>query len=232
MFKKVLYKIVHIVYSALSRLVLAIQNILSVTHNYQPDPFSGIKKHGARDSFDRYEAILKNTDFHSGSLIDLGCNRGFFVLKYASEDIFSVGVDHDWFEILYAKGLAENNNINKSIFMNEEINMNFIKNMPIFDMIICTSIFHHWVRIYSKETAFDMMRMIALKTNKYLIFETGQYDEIETSWYQNLEFMGSDSKRWVEDFLLDIGFDKVKDVGVFETNLSNVKRNMFIATKE
>ena len=161
----------------------------------------------------------------------MGCNKGIFVLKTAVEGSFSVGVDHDWFEIIWAEATAKKNKINNAIFMNSEINLAFVEKLPNFDMIVCTSIFHHWVRIYGKEEAFKMMRIIASKTNKYLVFETGQHNETTTRWYDKLDFMGEDSEKWIINYLSDIGFSEVKVAGQFSTLLSDVKRSLFVAKK-
>jgi SAM-dependent methyltransferase len=222
--------VVSVLYKAMINFIFALQNILSVTHNYQPNPFSK-KNRAGRDTYDRYNAILSNINETPKSVIDLGCNRGFFVLKTAAEGSISIGVDHDWFEIIYARALAEKNNTSNALFMNAEINSSFIDKLPSFDMVVCTSIFHHWVRIYGKEEAFDMMRLIALKTNKYLVFETGQYNEISTSWYKELSFMGDNYEEWIVNFLSKTGFKEVKPIGQFSTHLSDVKRTLFIASK-
>jgi len=230
MIRKISYKVVSVLYKAMINFIFALQNILSVTHNYQPNPFSK-KNRAGRDTYDRYNAILSNINETPKSVIDLGCNRGFFVLKTAAEGSISIGVDHDWFEIIYARALAEKNNTSNALFMNAEINSSFIDKLPSFDMVVCTSIFHHWVRIYGKEEAFDMMRLIALKTNKYLVFETGQYNEISTSWYKELGFMGDNYEEWIVNFLSKTGFKEVKPIGQFSTHLSDVKRTLFIASK-
>jgi hypothetical protein len=75
------------------------------------------------------------------------------------------------------------------------------------------------------------MRLIALKTNKYLVFETGQYNEISTSWYKELSFMGDNYEEWIVNFLSKTGFKEVKPIGQFSTHLSDVKRTLFIASK-
>jgi len=230
MIRKIAYKIVSVMYKMAIRLVFFVQKNLRVTHNYQPNPFTMNNKL-CRDTNDRYDAMLSNIEDYPKSLIDLGCNQGFFVLKSAAEGSFSVGVDHDWFEIIWAKAISEKHNTKQALFMNAEINTEFVSSMPSFDMVVCTSIFHHWVRIYGKDEAFKMMKLIASKTNKYLVFETGQHDEVATRWYKELDFMGDDYEKWAVDFLHEIGFKKVKIAGKFSTRLSEVKRTLFIALK-
>jgi SAM-dependent methyltransferase len=221
-------------YKSMINIVFFVQKSLNVTHNHQSDYQQGsilVKNSVGRDTNDRYNAILSNIDEYPKSLIDLGCNKGVFVLKAAAKNSFAVGVDHDWFEIIWAEAYANKNNISSAIFMNAEINLSFVNKLPNFDMIICTSIFHHWVRIYGRSEAFNMMRVIASKTNTYLVFETGQNNETSTRWHDKLDFMGDDYEKWIVDFLLEIGFNEVKAAGQFSTLLSDVKRTLFVAKK-
>ena len=230
MIRKISYKVVSVLYKAMINFIFALQNILSVTHNYQPNPFSK-KNRAGRDTYDRYNAILSNINETPKSVIDLGCNRGFFVLKTAAEGSISIGVDHDWFEIIYARALAEKNNTSNALFMNAEINSSFIDKLPSFDMVVCTSIFHHWVRIYGKESAFRMMQGVADRASKYLVFETGQNNETETRFYKYLDFMGESYEDWVVKFLLGLGLKEVNKIGMYSTSLSDIKRTLFLAVK-
>jgi hypothetical protein len=229
--KKIAYKIVSIVNTASVKFILFLQNALNVTHNYQPNPFVKNSKKNSRDSFDRYNAIFDNISNKPTTLLDLGCNRGFFVLNASAHNIFALGIDHDRFEILYARSVAEIYRKNTALFMHNEINEKLIGNLPQFEMVVCTSIFHHWVRIYGEKCAFNMMQGIADKTTKYLVFETGQNNETETRFYKYLDFMGNSYETWVTSFLLGLGFSKVKKIGMYDTTLSNVKRTLFLAMK-
>ncbi len=232
MLKKIKNKIIYIIQKYSNLIILFLQNKLNVTHNYQPNPFSK-SQNDKNDTISRYKNILSNISHDMPkSVLDLGCNRGFFPLKMSSDnDCFSVGVDHDWFELLYAKALAEKYKIGNAVFINKEINIEFLDTLPVFDMTVCTSIFHHWVKNYGKEDAFKMMQIIADSTSKYLVFETGQFDEKETRWYKKLDFMGDDCENWISDFLLSLGFKTVIPTGEYKKNLSSGMRTMFIAIK-
>jgi SAM-dependent methyltransferase len=231
LYRKVAYKFVSIVHRVSVKCIFFLQNKLNVTHNYQPNPFDVSGKKKNRDSFDRYDAIFKNVPSLPTTLLDLGCNRGFFVLLASKQGIFSIGVDHDRFEILYARSVAEIYGANKALFMHDEINAELINKLPQFEMVVCTSIFHHWVRIYGKEGAFNMMQGIADKTSKYLVFETGQNNETETRFYKYLDFMGESYEDWVVNFLTELGFKEIKKIGMHKTTLSSVERTLFLANK-
>jgi cyclopropane fatty-acyl-phospholipid synthase-like methyltransferase len=229
--RKIAYKIVSLSHAVSVRFVHFLQKTLNVTHNYQPNPFDTRSKRKSRNSLDRYDAIFNNLPTPPKTLLDLGCNRGFFVLNAAANGIFSLGVDHDRFEIIYAKSSAEIYSVNNALFIHDEINKILIDGLPSFEMVVCASIFHHWVRIYGKESAFSMMQSIANKTDKYLVFETGQNNETQTRFYKYLEFMGESYEDWVEEFLLGLGFQEVKRIGMYSTKLSDVERTLFLAIK-
>ena len=231
MLRKIAYKIISVLHITSVKFVFYLQNTLNVTHNYQPNPFGRYIKKKNRNSFDRYDAIFKDLSEPPKALLDLGCNRGFFVLRAAKQGVISLGVDHDRFEILYARSIAEIHDVNKALFMYDEIDEDLISNLPQFEMVVCTSIFHHWVRIYGKESAFRMMQGVADRASKYLVFETGQNNETETRFYKYLEFMGESYEDWVVSFLLGLGFGEVKKIGMYSTTLSDVKRTLFLAIK-
>jgi hypothetical protein len=233
MLKKVKYKIISVLHIFSVKFVFFLQNALKVTHDYQPNPFVFSKRNDKknRNSFDRYEAIFKNLPNTPTTLIDYGCSRGFFVLQAAKDGLFSIGIDHDRFEILYARSVSEIYGVNKALFMHDEITEDLISTLPKFEMTICTSIFHHWVRIYGKESAFRMMQGIADNTTKYLVFETGQNNEIDTRFYPYLEFMGDSYEDWIESFLLELGFSKIKKIGTYGSRVSSFNRTLFLAIK-
>ena len=233
MFKKIAYKAVSLAHIGSVKFVFFMQNLLNVTHNYQPNPFkySKLNDKKNRNSFDRYDAIFNNLPNIPTTLIDFGCSRGFFVLQAANQGIFSIGVDHDRFEILYAKSVSEINNVDKALFMHSEINKELIGTLPKFEMTICTSIFHHWVRIYGKKSAFRMMQLIADNTTKYLVFETGQNNETDPRFYPYLEFMGDNYESWIVSFLSELGFSEIKKIGNYGSRVSDVKRALFLAIK-
>jgi len=231
MFKKIRYRSVFILRKLLNSFLLGFQRILNVTHNYQPNPFinTGID---LNNSYARYKDITINIEAENISLIDLGCNRGFFPLIFAkNHKLITSGVDHDWFELEYAKSMALKEDIGEAVFFHSEIDLSFLHRMPSYDLVICTSIFHHWVKNFGEETAFEMMEIIASKTKKYLVFETGQSNENDTTWFKKLSFMGDDPESWIKDYLLSLGFSNVKPTGKYSKNLTPVKRTMFIGYK-
>lgn len=215
-------------YIFMHNLFLWVEYVFKTSHNYQPKSFKNNNK--GRLTQDRYEALISHIDMPI-SMIDLGCNRGFFVLKMAKKGCFSIGIDSDFFEIIAARSMAQKYGFDKALFMKAYIDIDFVKLMPNADLIICTSIFHHWVRLMGKNKAFKLMKLIATKTNKYLLFETGQYNEIDTKWHKDLDFMGDNPKKWIKDFLIELDFTNILELGDYKTTVSEIKRTLFLCEK-
>ncbi len=205
--------------------------------NYGPvklyQPVYGKKKEASasiRDSQDRWDAIEPVLGKGQGSVLDIGCNLGFFSFKAAESGRSVIGIDHDSFNILYCKAIQSANKVDRTIFVDKNLDLEAMKNLPRFDVIFNFSVFHHWVKAYGEETAKDMMRVLASKCDA-LYFETGQPDEVGTKWAPKMAFMGSDPKAWIENFLREIGFSNVSVIGTFSTGLTNTPRYLFAAKK-
>ena len=98
-------------------------------------------------------------------------------------------------------------------------------------MISFLNVFHHIVFFDGFETADEIMHQLYKKCNLYFIFETGQYDEKGYYWSEKLNFMGKDPTRWINNYLLGLGYFKVKLIGKISTHLSDKKRALFLCKK-
>ena len=184
-----------------------------------------------RNSKDRWNAMkpyLEKLD--KGSVLDIGSNIGYFTFKTAELGHFSTGMESEGFNITVSNAIKASAGVDNANFIKCMITPEHIKIMPSYDTIINLSVFHHWVKVYGQEVACDMMRDLAAKCDN-LVFETGQHNEKGTKWAERLSFMGGSPEVWIEEFLKDIGFNEVKLLGQFSTGLTDVKRNMYFASK-
>ena len=76
-----------------------------------------------------------------------------------------------------------------------------------------------------------MLRVVAEHAERYLVFETGQPDEVGAKWAHELTFMEPDAKIWTQDFLREVGFDEVHNLGTFPTSVSDTPRHLFLAVR-
>jgi len=127
--------------------------------------------------------------------------------------------------------LAKINNINNVSFSNAEIDVDYISGLPHYDVIIFMSVFRHIARHNGLEYAEEFMSALSRINRKYLVFETGQPDELNTSWAEDLAFMGSDIESWVSKMLKKSGYNKISVIGKNSGIYSNVNRLLFLAEK-
>lgn len=196
---------------------------------YQP-LYRADRPHTTRACQDRWDRIVACLPTTPGSVLDIGCNLGYFTFKAAEKNKMVLGVDADPFYLLTCRAIKRTHNIADVFFLKSWISRDFLAKMPSFDIILNLSVFHHWVKEYGQDTAIEMMKILSSKTNM-LIFETGQPDEKGTKWAEKLAFMGGQPDVWIKNFLHECGFTSVEVIGTFDTGLTATKRFLFCAKK-
>lgn len=165
------------------------------------------------------------------SILDVGCNGGYFTLKAAREGAFCLGIERDPVYLALARAQAGRLGLAGAVFSGIDLNADAVAKLPSFDAVFCLSVYHHWVRYLGRAEADAIMKRLAEKCGRRLFFETGQPDESSARWANELGFMGSDPKSWLADYLLSLGFSSVACVGSFPTTVSNEPRHLFVAEK-
>jgi SAM-dependent methyltransferase len=164
--------------------------------------------------------------------LDVGCNLGFFTFNMAKRGGFSIGIDYGRNEILAAKALASRYAVNNIVFTQMEVTPDNASLLPKVDVVICLSIFHHWIRKLGEEKSLVIMKGLADSTDKYLIFDTGQPNEENVEWSDCLSFMNPSVEEWAKEYFKALGFSDVVNLGSYRTSLSKVPRILFIAVKD
>lgn len=179
---------------------------------------------------DRWNVFSKSFPNKPGSVLDIGCNIGYFTFKSAEAGHNALGVEGDYFNFTSCQAIKNASDVHNCSFIKHYIDPVFTQTMPHFDTVINLSVFHHWVKAYGLEEAKAMMQNLADKCDT-LIFETGQSNEVGSQWPEILSFMGDDPQKWIHEFLLSLGFKNVEMIGTFPTGLTNVDRYLFSAKK-
>jgi SAM-dependent methyltransferase len=212
---------------------LAAQNVFGLTHGYQPDPFGKAPNQDPRaccSRFDAMNSILVN--LVSPSILDVGCNQGYFTFRFAMKGGVCLGVDSDRGELMAARARAVLKNMRNVAFLEMTLNPDNMMSLPACDIVICQSIFHHWVRHYGVDDARKMLVLLASRAGKALVFDSGQPEEKETRWANCLAFMQPDGPEWIKQFLSGLGFVSIVDAGTFPTGVSSIFRTLFVALRE
>ncbi len=227
----ILYRVIKL----LVKFQLFMQMKAGLLNTYAPNAFMPRKDvlEDERASYGRLDAINNFLpENHSPTVIDVGCNLGFFTFNMAKRGGFSIGIDYGRNEILAAKALAHKHSVDNIVFTQMEITPDNASLLPKADMVICLSIFHHWIRKLGEDDSLRIMQGLADSANKYFVFDTGQPNEKDVDWNQNLEFMNPNISEWADDYFKTLGFSKVINLGEHRTSLSDVPRTLFIAVKD
>lgn len=214
------------------RLRLIVQRVFRLTHAYQPSPFVSdmqLDPRACRKRFCAASAALN--DIKAPSVLDIGCNQGYFSFRFAELGGVCIGIDNDRSELMAARALAEINKVRNVAFLEITLDETNIGGLPTSDIVICLSVFHHWVRHYGEVKAINMLAMLSKKANMALIFDSGQPEEVSTTWAKELSFMTPSGPIWIAQHLADLGFVDVQEVGSFSTTLSEIPRSLFVARR-
>lgn len=218
-------------YGRIGGMGLGLQRISGDTGSYQPRV--GLDDQSAervRPTTARWEAIAPHLPT-TGAALDVGCNYGFFTFKMADHGLFSLGIDSSSRNIATARLLGLRNDAPHAAFARLHLTPQTAASLPTVDVVLCLSVFHHLVRHQGLEEATEVMRLLASRTQRLMVFETGQADEVSKSWWRELAFMGQDPQAWVSEFLTGLGFARVRQIGSFPGHKTAVERALVVAEK-
>jgi SAM-dependent methyltransferase len=166
---------------------------------YQPVPWLGTRQSKREAStIGRWNAIEQDLSLTKGNVIDIGCNVGYFTMKFAEKDFFSLGIDGDSENIYVANLARQVAKVEKVAFMNSFITPDNINELPKADVITFFSVWHHWIGLYGLDQARNMLATLWSKTNHTLYFEGGEDTEIAS-----LDVTLS-PQQWIEQELLHL----------------------------
>ena len=210
---------------------LFVQRFFRLTNSYHPNITTlNSESIDSRGSKGRLQSIFSAIDINSShSVIDIGSNHGFFSISLAKCGAFVLALEKNTPEYLYSTSLASSSSLQNISFYRMNVDLALLQSLPTVDIILCLSIFHHWVKQYGKDHALDMLRCACSKANTAFIFDSGQPEEYGTQWPNYLEFMKPSGPEWIHSFLSSLGFVDVRCLGEFPTTISSVNRSLFIA---
>ena len=207
------------------RVQIGLQSVLGIAGHYQPNPFVADSDPRDRRAVGTLRIVFESV---AGGALNLHRyrlqHRLFYVRMAQRGGVASAS-------ILVATKLVTRAGLRRCTASatrrsSIRISANSIAALPQTDVIICMSVFHHWcARLGSRRPRI----VIYGKALQLLVFETGQHDEIDTSWARHLSFMGKDCDSWIRDFLMARGFQSVELMGDFSTTLSAVPRHLYVA---
>lgn len=153
------------------------------------DPKYGKLVKPNRDCIDRSNIILKNILIEEGQTwLDIGCNVGWFCFHF-QQWYKMTGVDSDKDKIEFATMLAQGNS-SSAKFEASEINLEYVENMPSYDIISALSILHlKLVEDKDKVAFWELFKAVSEKVNDILFLEFPPHAYKLLSLYNTREFI-------------------------------------------
>jgi cyclopropane fatty-acyl-phospholipid synthase-like methyltransferase len=166
-----------------------------------------------RDVGQRWELMESKLLESDKNVVDLGCSEGFFSMKMAQKGLFTLGLDISPGRLKTAIAHQVNAETHNVAFMFQQLTPKAIERLPVFDVVILTSVFHHLVQFKGMEETDAIMAAIKSKVGRVMFFDTGQSNELHHAWHSLLPDMGEDPAEWIKNYLLELGFSKVDYIG-------------------
>ena len=148
----------------------------------------------------------------SGFALDLGCHNGWFTFSLGDAGLHALGVEREDSLVRASQWLTLHNQSDRTAFVCLDLTPDTVHQLPSADVVLCLSVFHHWVRFNDLAYAERIMRGIANRCRRQLFFDTGQPNEPQP-WAGALSFMGTSPQVWLVDFLTSLGFSDVVHLG-------------------
>lgn len=187
------------------------------TVTYQDLPWSGIsgsrRAAGSRGRFAAMQSFLQAENLPAETVLDVGCNVGFFALSFVNQGALAYGVEMDPLPLrtatLSSKHIATGTFVPVPLTCTPETT----RLLPQCDVSICLSIWHHWVRHQGLAAATEILQNIWARTNGVLFFDTGE-NEMPAEY--NLPFKDGDAVQWLREYLRNqLAGSAVSELGRF-----------------
>lgn len=179
---------------------------LGAVSAYQPIPDLSIRIAPGRETgvHARWQAIRAELPPAPSSVLDIGCNVGFYVIEAAKLEHTAAGLDTP----VFAGALAT---ISRSLKLDNVIPIRCrlapetIAGLPSFDCVIMLQVFHHLCRAHGTEQGLAMLRALYGKAGRRFIFETEPSYRTNERFRPHLPDMGDDGEAWVKRLFADFG---------------------------
>jgi SAM-dependent methyltransferase len=143
---------------------------------------------------ERWEMIRRELDARDRSLLDLGCNVGAMTELAASGGRFALGLERE--PRLFGEALKRARGQESLAFMCYGIDPESVLALPAFDVVLCLSVHHHWVRNFGEGAAWQIVGELLRRSRSKFFFEPASVKR--KCGTQDLDFEDLDTETIVE----------------------------------
>lgn len=188
---------------------------------------------------EKYDEVLTCITHNLGdpsaaSILDLGCNDGYFALRLATEGFWVTGIDSSPHYINIAKFLQERYSVDRAAFYEVLTDQQNIRGLPTFDVVIFMSVFQKWCSQYGYSNAIEMLRILWGKSKRMMFFEMPDSLETDESFKNILPDMG-ETKQECRDFIAKmlsrLDSCSVRWLGDHNMDYREEERSLFLLTR-
>jgi len=126
-----------------------------------------IKRSGGAD--ERWELIRPQLSDSDRSVLDVGSNIGSMTMLAAAGGRFALGVEPE--ARLVRASWRQARGVSSIGFVRMRIDPQSVLTLPEFDVVLCLSVHHYWVRIFGEDPAWQIVGELLRRARKKLFFE-------------------------------------------------------------
>lgn len=119
---------------------------------------------------ERFDRIGSAIPDRAGNALDLGCNLGDISALCARRGLWTVGMDRSAEYVNAAR--HRHRNTPGCTFTVFDLAPRDLTRLPVFDVVLTLSVYHHWVMDYGYAAAVEMLRDATRLAGQVLIFES------------------------------------------------------------
>ena len=168
------------------------------------------------------------------SILDLGCNEGYFTLRLASEGFWVCGIDADPGYLRVARFLQQKYSVHGASFYQLTANKDTILRLPTFDVVIFMSVFQKWCSQFGFSEAFSMLSTLWQRTKRIMFFEMPDSLESADSFKTVLPHMGEtkeECRDYIKNTLGGLGSCSVTWIADNDMDYRPERRSLFAITR-
>ena len=164
------------------------------------------------------------------SVLDLGCNEGYFSLKLGARGLWVTGIDGDPKALAVAQYLRRRYSIEKTAFYRILTDREDIEQLPTFDVVIFLSTFQKWCGQYGFDESLQMLEILWSKANHLMFFEMSDSLESEDKFKSTIPDMGAtknECKEYIMQMLETSTSGIVEWIGDYHMEYRSEVRSLF-----